>query len=417
MRHILGLLSLLFSLLGITSNTAAQLAATAQFEGGSAIIESIDQETLTLRMTPAAPADRGWACWWYVKVTGITKGQSISIDLGPNATYRLPTGKRLALAWAQPQRAAFSTDGRTWQHTDPGKRKDERIRYTQQIDANEAWFAWGPPFTPTDADALVKRTAKAHDFAQAFELCKTRENRPVPALRIHETSHAKADDADAPKYGIWINARQHAWESGSSWVCAGLVDWLVSEHPRATSLRRKAEIIIVPIMDIDNTAIGAGGKEQLPHDHNRDWSDDPYHTSVNAAQEKIVAMHKAGRFDLFLDLHNPAAGDRSPFYFVVPDSQLNDTGKRNLSRFIEASIAEITGPLKINPKTRASGANYDRNWTRISKNWVQMHTAEHVVSVTLETSWDTPHSTIEGYKTVGRQQGLALERYFRESPR
>jgi len=41
------------------------------------------------------------------------------------------------------------------------------------------------------------------------------------------------------------------------------------------------------------------------------------------------------------------------------------------------------------------------------------HAADHVVAVTLETSWNTPHSTTEGYRTVGRQQGLAIERYLR----
>ena len=45
------------------------------------------------------------------------------------------------------------------------------------------------------------------------------------------------------------------------------------------------------------------------------------------------------------------------------------------------------------------------------------NTSEHVVAVTLETSWNTPHSTQVGYKQVGRELGMAIERYFRESNR
>jgi hypothetical protein len=43
--------------------------------------------------------------------------------------------------------------------------------------------------------------------------------------------------------------------------------------------------------------------------------------------------------------------------------------------------------------------------------------ANHVVAVTLETSWNTPHSTTTGYRTVGKQLGLAVERYSREARR
>ena len=39
------------------------------------------------------------------------------------------------------------------------------------------------------------------------------------------------------RYGVWIQARQHAWETGGSWVSRGLIEWLVSDDPRAETLR------------------------------------------------------------------------------------------------------------------------------------------------------------------------------------
>src|SRR5262249_31052985 len=153
------------------------------------------------------------------------------------------------------------------------------------VDAEEAWFAWGPPFTIEDAAALVKASEKQCPHAAAFELCRSLENRPEPALRVSEPGVK-----DEERFGIWINARQHAWESGGSWVCRGLTEWLVSNDERAESLRKKALIYIVPIMDVDNVAIGAGGKEQKPQDHNRDWSDKPHFPAVAAAQKKIKEL-------------------------------------------------------------------------------------------------------------------------------
>jgi hypothetical protein len=77
----------------------------------------------------------------------------------------------------------------------------------------------------------------------------------------------------------------------------------------------------------------------------------------------------------------------------------------------------MTGPLKFHGKTLVSGANYDPNWRQISKNWVTAHTRDHVVAVTLETAWNTPASTQDNYRRVGRELGLALQRYLRTAQR
>ncbi len=37
--------------------------------------------------------------------------------------------------------------------------------------------------------------------------------------------------------------------------------------------------------------------------------------------------------------------------------------------------------------------------------------------MTLETSWNTAHSTPDGYRRVGTELGLALERFLREPVR
>jgi hypothetical protein len=181
-------------------------------------------------------------------------------------------------------------------------------------------------------------------------------------------------------------------------------------------LRKKAEFVVVPLMDVDNAAIGAGGKDQKPHDHNRDWTDQPHFPAVAAVQKLIRQMDSGGRFDLFIDLHNPAANDPT-FFFLTPKDLLTELGRRNTDRFVAAARAEINGPLPLSQKSRESGPGYDKRWQAISKNWVTQNTRKHVVALTLETAWNTPHSTTEGYLTVGRQLGKAIHRYFQEDPR
>lgn len=377
---------------------AGDLTIESDFSGGSAKVLEIDQEKRLIRIEPEANPQRGWECWWYFQASGITPGETITLDVG-NAP------------WATPDQAAFSTDNATWQQSPVGKREGKRIVYQLKVDRDTCWFAWGPPFRVEDAQRLVNESAKNSPHATAFELCQTRARRPVPALRVQEEGVP-----DDQRKGIWIQARQHAWESGSSWVCQGFIQWLLSDDPRAASLRQKSLITIVPVMDIDNVAIGAGGKNQSPQDHNRDWSDQPHWNSVKVAQQQILEQDKAGRFDLFVDLHNPGANDRNPYFYTTAAEYLSDEGKRNLAQFLATARLEITGPLAFQGETRESGPSYDKNWTKISKNWVTKNTGDGVVAVTLETAWNNPSSNQQGYQTVGQQLGMAIERYFRTMP-
>ena len=396
-----GAVALVVLLAASRSASAADLAVSSDFPSGSGKIQEIDQASRTIRLEPTPYKGRGWSCWWYVKIAGITPGETIMLNVGPSP-------------WATPDQAAFSTDGgKTWRQTGKGERAKTRITYRQPIDAAEVLFAWGPPFTSDAAAALVTEIAAKVDGrdgvkAEVFELCKSNEGRSTPAVRL--TPPAAPDGAKP--HGLFVCARQHAWESGGSWVGRGFADFLVSDDAAAVALRKRTIVYFVPIMDIDNVAIGAGGKNQDPHDHNRDWTDKPVFAAVAAAQAIIRDLDKAGTFDLFVDLHNPAANDLKPFFFVSEADQLGELGKANLKRFVAESVKQITKPLAVEPKTRPSGPAYDKNWKAISKNWVSANTHDGVVAVTLETSWNTPSSNIEGYRTVGGQLGKAIAAYL-----
>ncbi len=394
MRHLT--IFCLLLLPAIAAAEAPDLKVVSDFPGGSARVESIDQKSRTINVLPYPYPDRGWTCWWYFKLQGIQPGETITLNVGGGS-------------WATPDRATFSTDGTTWSQTQPGERRDDRIIYRIKIDAREAYFAWGPPFTLKTATELLQRLAKPSPHATVFELCKSKDGRSVPAMRI-----SQAGAKDAERIGIWVQARQHAWEAGSSWVGAGFVEWLLSDDPAAESLRKKAVVTFIPIMDVDSVEIGAGGKNQKPHDHNRDWTDKPVWPEVAAAMKGIAALNKEGRFDLFVDLHNPAPNDRQPFFFVPATEWQSPLARQNQDRFLTAARATITGPLKLHPTSRGSGADYDSEWQKISANWVAKNCKDHVVAVCLETAWNTPNSTMANYKQVGKELGQGIERYFRE---
>lgn len=412
--------SLLVVLLAAAESVRGELRVSSDFENGSAVVDGIDQDSATIRIHPAGDPQRGWPCWWYFRVDGITPGQTVHVEID-RTTANLPVGtgagnegRPLNPVWSHPDQAVFSLDGgQTWRRTESGKTIDGRKRYAAKIDAASALFAWGPVFTPTDGERLIQQQAMLHPkWVTPYELAKTREGRSVPAAMVRA-----GNKPDAERYGIWVQARQHAWESGGSWVGVGLFRWLTSDDPRAAWLRENAVVHYVPVMDVDSVATGNGGKGQNPQDHNRDWSAKPHFPEVAAAQKKILALNAAGNFDFFVDLHNPGASEPKPYFFTSPYEELSDLGRRNVERFVAASRTEINGPLPLEPKQKSSGASYSPKWREISKNWVTFNTRPHVVALTLETAWNTPASTAEGYQIVGKQLGLALEAYLKTSPR
>ena len=87
------LAALLLASISIGSHVLAEtgLDVRTDFEGGSARNVSIDQTTRTIRFMPGGAPDRGWACWWYLRIDGTQPGQPISLILDASD---LPTRNR-----------------------------------------------------------------------------------------------------------------------------------------------------------------------------------------------------------------------------------------------------------------------------------------------------------------------------------
>jgi hypothetical protein len=391
----------------------ADIAVTTDFPGGSAIVKSIDSESGVIHITPRTRSERGWPCWWYLKVEGAKKGQFITLKLtASESEYK--SGRVLNAAWSQPDRAAVSVDNVTWFQTPTCRKEDGAATYRIEVPARAFWLAWGPPFLPTHADEVLQSLKSRLPDSTLFELAKTRGGRSVQGIRIGD-----ANKKDAARYGVWIQARQHAWEAGSSWVGQGFVEWLASDGPAAARLCRNATVFYVPIMDVDNVAMGAGGKDAVPRDHNRDWDDKPHYPEVAAAQKRILKLNADDRFDVFIDLHNPGGSERRPYFFgPINLDKLPAIQQQNHARWLAFCTSTISDPLPLEPQYKfATYVRTDEERNRMSANWVRNHTAGHVLSTTLETVWNTPHSTQQGYMKVGAQLGMGLSRYLEANPR
>jgi len=265
------LLTALLLTSGPSIGKAGNMTVTSDFEGASVKVIEMDNAARSISFMPGGEAVRGWPCWWYFQINGLTPGETISLRLrGSDSTVTTPgkpASKPLAPAWAMPEQATFSLDAKTWMHTGKGTKEGDVMIYSLKVDAAAVFVAWGPPYTPTTAGKFVNEMSAKSPHATAAELCHSRGGRAVPMLHMQEGNLPKNK-----RFGVWVQARQHAWESGSSWVAQGFSEWIISDDADAAWLRQHAEIFVVPIMDIDNTVTGNGGKDAQPQDHNRDWS-------------------------------------------------------------------------------------------------------------------------------------------------
>lgn len=223
-----------------------EISIHTDFECGSAKVVSIDQRAQIVHFKPGGIAERGWPCWWFFRADGLIPGEEVVFEVMASEQTILSDdkrkGKRIGLVVTGPDSAFVSFDGIAWHQTPVGEKKStdttgsEVMSYRVQATKSTLWLAWGPPFLPKDTAALAERNAEPW---KPFELTRTREGHGFTALR----SQPEVDDAPA----ILVHARQHAWESGSSWVCAGYIEWLASDDTPAVWLREHAEVVAVPI--------------------------------------------------------------------------------------------------------------------------------------------------------------------------
>jgi hypothetical protein len=397
--------------LGAALSLNAAISISTDFESGSARVLALDSETQQVRISPAGDPKRGTPNWWYLRVDGIDTHKPLTLEVVARVeAVPAHPGQPLAAAWALPNRAAISTNGMVWEQTAAGERDGATCVYRLPAGPATVWLAWGPPFTPRDAATFADRIAQKYSFAKRFTLARSREGRDIPALQICE-----GDKPASNRPAVWIQARQHAWECGGSWVAVGLADWLTGNDEHAQWLRRNAEVFVVPLMDVDQVASGDGGKLALPQDQNLDWSDAPYWPEVAAAQKRILALTKENRMAIYLDLHNPSAGQQFEAFYLPYPPMISEETARLQERFL-GGVRSLFGEIVLHdvaPQTPAERAS----WRPGAGKWLRDHCGPRTISFVAETPWNTPQGTTEGYAEVGRKLARAVEKYLRETPK
>jgi hypothetical protein len=270
-------------------------------------VETVSENHVRCAVTGEADQDgrNRQPSWFYFRLDGVA-GREMTVDitdLHGEYNYRPHRGEGL-----RNTRPVLSYDNEKWQHAGDVQWLPDQsvIRLRFRADKDRVWIARQPPYTLQRLDNLLSNL-RQHPHLKQQTIGKSVEGRPILLLTVTD-----APAPDARKKVIWLMARQHSWESGTSWVAEGLLRFLLSQDPEALSLRRENIVKLIPICDPDGVVRGGVRFNKYGYDLNRNWDTaDPKKMPEIASQRKaILGWVDSGRpIHLFLTLHNTESVD------------------------------------------------------------------------------------------------------------
>jgi hypothetical protein len=196
----------------------------------------------------------------------------------------------------------ISENGSNWKSVPTESLPGNRVRLTVEMPGPRLYVARLEPYRLSDLDRFVASIRKS-PVVNIASIGKTVGGRELEMIRIGHTG--------AP-YRVFLRARAHPWESGSSWVAQGLIERLLKDDTDAKTFLAQYSVYILPMANKDGVARGMTRFNVAGKDLNRNWDQpaDPQLAPENASLEKwLENMIAAGhRPHLAIELHNDGRG-------------------------------------------------------------------------------------------------------------
>jgi hypothetical protein len=287
----------------------APIRFNTNFEGGSlGTIEPLGAATFRCHVK-GQQDERGrnrQANWYFFRIDGVRNRALTLILTDFLGEYN---GRPGACPMGPDILPVASDDGEHWQAIadmswdDRGKEATLRLRPARDA----VWIAHQVPYTPRRLTRLLEQVDPCGD-ARIEVIGQSAQGRNLHLVTV---TAAVVDDRDKPT--VWLQARQHAWESGTSYVMEGALRFVTSDDPAARALRRRVVFVFTPMVDPDGCAHGQVRFNANGYDVNRHWDEVDLRQKRYLSQMPEIWYHKkaictrvdSGRkIDLLINLHN-----------------------------------------------------------------------------------------------------------------
>lgn len=186
--------------------------------------------------------------WWYIKLEHLHTDKPFTIQVrnpGHHNDY-MPV---------------YSYDQKTWLRFDEKNVVQSSIceeglshhciKFTHQYKKNSVYIARFYPYTLTQLQNYLRQLEGSPYIKQ-----KTLGLTPKMELPIDLLSISDFQVADKNKKRIWLQARTHPAETGSSFLLEGLINFLLSEQMSAQKMREHFIYNIIPMHNPDGVVVG-----------------------------------------------------------------------------------------------------------------------------------------------------------------
>lgn len=280
---------------------------------------------------------------------------------------------------------AVSHDLKEWHWLNSG----DESSFTYRFGENESkvYFAHSLLYHPDHFSDFLRENG-----LKASELCKSRKGCSVPYLAL----------GDGDKTVI-LTARHHACESTGSYVLEGVLRELINAPIENT------RILAIPFVDYDGVIDGDQGKGRMPHDHNRDYTENPIYPETKA----ILDYANAFGCNYGFDFHSPwHRGGRNDTVFIVRNSEEKLPCFERFSEIFESQITDDSMDYK---KTNDIAPNTDWNKPAPTFGYTMNSRPECSLAFTLESCYfgtEDDKVSAKRLKNLGRCFAKSLKEYI-----
>lgn len=373
----------------LTGKLFPQITVDTGFEGSNAEVISISNSENNVKVRSVLKRGDIHNVVLYFKVKNFNPSQNFKISILINQQYYLPL------------LAAYSYDKINWQRFS-GIINGNYKEFTNNYNRDSLYFCYGFPYSYSDMINYCEGIQK-NPYVNISDVSVSELGRPVKLIKITNSSAP-----DSGKKLIWILGRNHAMETHSNYTVEGLINFLISNDPKAEILRDNAIVYAVPVMDADMAAIGGTGKDQLPVDFNRDWDSPSFWNAVRDVKKKIIQTASQNSLKLFIDSHNPFPGDTDTttrfFCYSHHETGIKSFNLNNFRTFFSNNSNYYIGrkPIYLTAGQTAS-------------KWVDSMFNDIDFSVSIETGWTQRPDGVtwdqQNYRLHGEYIGKAISDY------
>ena len=296
----------------LAANLSAQTTTAPRFntnfEGGClGKIETVGTNEFRCYL-PGQSDERGrnrQVSWFYFRMDNVAKKSLVLTFTDLAGEYNDKPG---SVSMDKEDQVVISYDQKNWTYLPSGEWNDEKKEFTLRItpEQDSIWIANLVPYTHADLLRCLE------DINRSPNATVEVYGRTVQGRDMHLVTITNPDIPDDQKRVVWLQARQHAWETGTSFTMEGALRWATSNDPEAVKLRDQVIFKFTPMLDPDGCATGKVRFNANGLDVNRHWSEvDLRHKDflksmpeVWYAKKTILSQHARKPIDVMVNLHN-----------------------------------------------------------------------------------------------------------------